>query len=174
MNTQQERTEGTAGTEQRERREFRNPLTQRIADFLDSIGIPVRATTIEEETFLPGVMIDRGALSVDEEKLLYPGDLLHEGGHIAVMAPEERRVKRGDLGSDPGEEMAAIAWSYAALTHLGLEPQVVFHPDGYHGGSASIIENFAGRRYFGVPLLAYFGLTEGERFYPEMRAWMRQ
>ena len=171
MHTRQEQTEGT---EQQEGIEFRNPLTRKIAGFLEGIGIPVRAATIEEATFLPGVIIDRGTLLVDEQKLLYPGDLLHEGGHIAVMAPEERRAKRGDLGHDPGGEMAAIAWSYAALTHLGLEPEVVFHPEGYHGGSASIIENFSRRHYFGVPLLAYFGLTDGEEFYPEMRAWVRE
>jgi hypothetical protein len=43
----------------------------------------------------------------------------------------------GKLESTPGEEMAAIAWSYAACVHLGLEPTVVFHSDGYKGGSES-------------------------------------
>lgn len=156
-----------------ERRAFSNPLTETIVTFLEEIGIPVRMERIDEKTFLPGVMIDRGALVVDEERLLYPGDLLHEGGHIAVMSPEEKKEKRGDLGNDPGAEMAAIAWSYAALTHLKLEPEIVFHPDGYHGGSDTLIRNFNDRRYCGVSLLCYYELADSEADYPQMKRWLR-
>ena len=48
--------------------------------------------------------------------------------------------------------MMAIAWSYAAAVHLGLDPAVVFHEAGYRGGSGSLIENFAQERYIGVPI----------------------
>lgn len=74
-----------------ESQDFSNPLAQTIVAFLEEIGIPVRRVAIEENTFLPGVMISQGTLLVDEEKLLYPGDLLHEGGHIAVMSPKKEK-----------------------------------------------------------------------------------
>ena len=87
----------------------------------------------------------------------------------------------GDAASDGGEEMASIAWSYAAAIHLGIEPAVVFHPDGYRGGSAAILDNFTHGRYFGVPLLQWFGMTfepnqaetGGGEAFPAMRRWIR-
>lgn len=69
---------------------FKNPLTQKIADFLNEIGLAVRAASLDEETFLPGILIRKGEILVDEEKLLYPGDLLHEAGHLAI-APKDLR-----------------------------------------------------------------------------------
>ena len=33
----------------------------------------------------------------------------------------------GDVGKKAAEEMMAIAWSYAAVVHLGLDASVVFH-----------------------------------------------
>lgn len=155
---------------------IRNPLTRQITDFLISIGIAVHATDLPDDTFLPGISIKTGALYIDESKLKYPGDLLHEAGHLAVMSPEQRRNATGDL--EPGEgikpdslEMGAIAWSYAALVHLGLNPAVVFHEEGYRGSSESFIENFTHGRGVGVPLLVWKGLTTNELF-PKMDRWL--
>src|SRR5688500_1323452 len=112
-------------------------LTEKMITFIRSVGIEVEHATIDEATFLPGILIKDGKLLVDDEKLLYPGDLLHEAGHLAVMLKEERMTAGGNVGFDRpqsqagGEEMMAIAWSYAALTYLGLRPEVVFHPEGY-------------------------------------------
>jgi hypothetical protein len=151
---------------------FRNPLTRQIAEFLESVGLPVRTGTIPEKTFLPGIHIERGLLVVDEARLSYPGDLLHEAGHLAVM-PAERRVSlAGFAGDDGGEEMAAIAWSWAAAMKMSLPPEVVFHEAGYRGGARSLIENFATGHYIGVPLLRWMGLTDGG--YPEMLRWVRE
>jgi len=160
---------------------FDNPVTQRIADFLAGIGLAVRSGRTDESTFLPGIRIEHGGLIVDESRLLYPGDLLHEAGHLAVVAPGRRRQLHLHVGDDGGEEMMAIAWSYAAVLHLGLDPAVVFHSGGYQSGGSSIIENFAQGRYFGVPTLQWIGLTaEGSRArelgvepYPHMIAWLR-
>ena len=85
------------------------------------------------------------------------------------------------MGNDPAEEMTAIAWSYAAIRHLQLPPDVVFHPDGYNGGSSSIMENFGEGRYFGVPMLQWLGLCRDEKNakefgdapYPTMIKWLR-
>ena len=67
------------------------------------------------------------------------------------------------MGDDGGDELGAIAWSYAAALHLQLDPGVVFHEQGYHGGSQSILENFAAGRYIGVPMLQWRGLTLDEK-----------
>jgi hypothetical protein len=151
---------------------FRNPLTQRIAEFLRGIGVTVRTGAIPDATFLPGIQMERGELVVDEARLLYPGDLLHEAGHLAVMAPARRAALEGFAGEDGGEEMAAIAWSWAAAIQMGLAPEVVFHEAGYRGGGGSLIENFASGHYIGVPFLVWVGLTDGG--YPEMIRWLRE
>lgn len=149
----------------------------RILSFLAEIGIPVRERPVTEATFLPGIQIEQGELVFDRSRA-EPGDLLHEAGHLAVMLPAERKNASGDLGTGPGEEMAAIAWSYAASRHLGLALEVVFHPQGYHGGSPALIENFSEGRYIGVPLLQWFGMTQersvdGAPSFPQMRVWLR-
>ena len=151
---------------------FVNPLTQQIATFLESVGVPVRAGPIPDSTFLPGIHIEQGALVVDEAQLSYPGDLLHEAGHLAVMTAERRVSPNGFADDGGGEEMAAIAWSWAALSQMGLAPEVVFHEGGYKGGSRSIIENFESEHYFGVPLLQWMGLTDAG--YPAMVRWLRE
>jgi hypothetical protein len=156
-----------------------DPLSDKLARFVESVGIPVHVTSLLEPTFLPGLDIRHGELFVDEERLLYPGDILHEAGHIAVSAPEERQQEK--LDPTPGDEMTTIAWSYAALVHLKIAPEIVFHPEGYKGDAANLIENFTNGRYIGVPLLQYYGMSyepklaaeEGVEPYPHMLRWMR-
>jgi hypothetical protein len=152
-----------------------------IANFLAVIGLPVEVAEISHPTFLPGIHADLGILRVDSSKLSWPGDLLHEAGHLALLTGERRRQVTGSVGDDGGEELGAIAWSYAAAVHLQLDPAVVFHEHGYHGGSRSILENFAEGRYIGVPMLQWLGLTLDARSagalgvepYPHMLRWLR-
>lgn len=162
-------------------RTFENPLTGALAAFLAEIGLDVRTGDVGEQTFLPGIKVDHGGLLVDEARLKYPGDLLHEAGHLAVMPPERRSRAHINVGQKAAEEIMAIAWSYAALVHLRLNPEVVFHPDGYRGGSQALIENFASGRTVGVPMLQWVGMTlDGRRAaetggapYPAMIKWLR-
>ena len=117
---------------------------------------------------------------MDPERLLYPGDLLHEAGHLAVMLPAQRAVTGSNVGADMGDEIAAQTWSYAAAVHLGLPPEVVFHPAGYKGSADKLIEVFSEGRV-GVPLLQWMGLTldakraaaESMAPYPHMIRWLR-
>lgn len=160
---------------------FDEPTTAIIVAFLREIGIPVYADSLPEPTFLPGILIQRGGLVIDAERLLHPGDLLHEAGHVAVSSPDRRAGIQGDAGPDPAEEMMAIAWSYAAAVYLQLDPAVVFHADGYRGGSSALIENFTHGRYFGVPMLQWLGMTldaaqasaHNRAPYPQMLKWIR-
>ena len=147
-----------------------------IVDFLRGIGLTVEAATLGEDGFLPGIAVRDGWLFYDPDRLLYPGDLLHEAGHIAVTDPA-LRPGVSTFDSDGGDEMAVIAWSYAAALAAQVDPRVVFHDHGYKGDGAAIAENFAEGRYIGVPMLQYYGLSrfpddEGEQ-YPAMIKWLR-
>ena len=158
--------------------DFSDPLVGRIVAFLHRVGVPVEVAALDGETFLPGIAIAAGRLRIDPSRLIWPGDLLHEAGHVAVSDPS--RPDDG-VSDDPGEEMAAIAWSYAAALEIGLSPDVLFHAGGYRGGAKALIENFAEGGYVGVPMLAMWGLTHephrakatGARPYPHMLAWRR-
>jgi len=159
---------------------FADPLTDRIAGFILAIGIVIERTTLDAPTPCPGVDARRGVLLVDEAGLAYPGDLLHDAGHIAVCDPAQRGTLEA-IGDDGGEEMAALAWSYAAGRWLGLDPTVVFHPAGYRGGAESLIAAFEAHGGVGVPMLEWFGMTlgpksaavQGAEPFPHMSRWLR-
>ncbi len=158
---------------------FSNPLTERLAGFVREIGLDVRPAALPDGTFLPGLDIRDGAVLIDEERLSHPGDILHEAGHLAVTDSAERHAPT--LAPTPGDEMATLAWSYAALTHLALEPAVVFHPHGYKGGGQALIEAFSSGGSPGVPLLQWYGMTAdakraaatGVPPFPHMLRWLR-
>jgi hypothetical protein len=160
---------------------FKDPTTKIMADFLNEIGITVIPGKFKEETFLPGILIDNGKLIIDEEKLLYPGDLLHDAGHLAVKQTSERKTTHINCGSDPAEEMMALAWSYAALVHLKIQPEIVFHEHGYKGQSQQLIEGFQQEHCIGLPMLQWVGMTAdvknapalGVDPFPHMIKWLR-
>jgi hypothetical protein len=155
-------------------------------NFLKDIGITVGYASIDGVSFLPGVSIVSGGIIIDEEKLLYPGDILHEAGHLAVVPPEDRAtLNEHDIALRPqreAEEMMTIAWSYAVCVHIGIDARFVFHDDGYKGGGTSLAENFVNKQYFGVPMLQWVGMTleeknaveQGKPYYPAMLHWLRQ
>jgi ethanolamine ammonia-lyase small subunit len=153
---------------------FADPLTARIVAFIRQVGIDV-AHGGPRESLLPGIAVEGGAILVDAARLAHPGDLLHEAGHLAVADPAGRAALN-DVGDDPAEEMAAIAWSYAAARHLGLDPAVVFHPHGYRGGGDWLAEAFERGGGPGVPMLQWWGMTggwKGEPPFPHMLRWLR-
>ena len=158
---------------------FADPLTARLATFVREVGVDVVPAALVEPTFLPGLEIRCGTLHIDESRLTWPGDILHEAGHIAVADPAGRHQEK--LSPDDGDEFATIAWSWAAAMKLAIDPHIVFHPDGYRGWSAAYVENFAAGRYVGVPLLQYYGMAiEPKRrgecrsdVYPHMLRWLR-
>jgi len=156
-----------------------NQLTARLLNFISEIGLHYQLEPITEETFLPGLKLRGGVLIVDTEKLLYPGDILHEAGHLACMPAEIRMDMSDSLPSNDlnnGGEMMAIAWSYAAAEHLDIDPHIVFHDKGYKGGGQSLVDNFTQGDFFGVPLLQWNGMAypsgqEGSLSFPQMMNW---
>jgi hypothetical protein len=151
--------------------QFSRPETNQIVAFLEKIGLSVRAADITERAFLPGIQIAGGVLLIDDARLEWPGDLLHEAAHLALTPADQRASIEYNVGQDGGEEIGALAWSWAALCHLQLAPDIVFHAGGYRRESKSLIENFSAGRYIGLPFLRWLGLA-GDDF-PHMIKWLR-
>ncbi len=164
---------------------FKNHLTQKITEFLIEIGLEVIPTNFNRETFLPGILIKDGKILVDEEKLKFPGDLLHEAGHLAVAPANVRNrlsdeVELPDFNMD-SIESAAMIWSYAAACYLEIDPRIVFHESGYKGNSESLLFNFSLGVFLGVNVLeeAEMTVTEAKANeltiapFPKMLKWLR-
>ncbi|MCE7991410.1 MAG: hypothetical protein HEP71_05495 [Roseivirga sp.] len=152
-------------------------VTEKIIAFLDSIGISVVKTKISQDTFLPGIIINKGIIEYDPQLLKYPGDLLHEAGHIAVLAPQDRKKVAGDLRDyqtpSESDELGAILWSYAALTYLNIAPEIVFHENGYKNNSQWLIDQFENGTYIGLPYLEWKGMTD-QQIFPKVHRWLAQ
>lgn len=160
-------------------------LVQRILDFLRGIGLPVREAPLPQGSFLPGVRIERGGLCVDRARLRWPGDLLHEAGHLAVVPAALRAGMDDALQELPavehGGEIEATAWAWAASCHLGLDPAVLFHDGGYHGQAQSLRFTFGMGVHLGLAGLVATGMALGptqaqalgREPYPHMQVWLR-
>ncbi|WP_343672396.1 hypothetical protein [Chitinophaga sp.] len=159
-------------------------IFERCITFLNSIGIQTIFRIIGDDSFLPGFLIENGTVIIDKDTVQYPGDILHEAGHIAIVSSADRAqltekaiIKRKDREA---EEVMAIAWSYAACMHLEIDPAFVFHNEGYRGGSRSIIESCDKNEYIGLFMLQSIGMAIGGSQvvsktmpFPFMIRWLR-
>lgn len=162
-----------------------DPTLERILAFLRQVGLRVAEAPVEDEAFLPGVRIADGGLVFDRTRLRWPGDLLHEAGHLAVLPAAVRDSFSGDLAGHEdiphAGELEAMAWAYAATLAAGLDPSVLFHEGGYRGQSAALQLTYAMGVHPGAEGLAKAGLTHrrtaedtmGPATYPAMRQWLR-
>jgi hypothetical protein len=153
--------------------------------FLNGIGIVTRFIEGDPKGLLPGLSIEDGTILINSSRLVNPGDILHEAGHLAVIPSADRRILNN--AEIPGrehreaEEMMAITWSYAACIYLEIDPTFVFHENGYKGGESYIMEQCDTRQYFGLPMLRAVGLTIDEKtatrlnipLFPHMIKWLR-
>lgn len=162
-----------------------NSEIKKILSFLTEIGIDVSEKELND-TFLPGLDLGPNCVIIDYDKLLYPGDILHEAGHLAVTSPSDRKLvgteKIASNWPTEAEEMATILWSFAACLYLKLPIELVFHPDGYKNDSEWLISNFTSGNFIGLPFLEWIGLAlgneraakEGKPAFPTMLKWMRE
>ena len=153
----------------------------RCLAFLAEVGIAVRLRDAETSQSIEGLSIRDGAVVIDPEVPIWPGDLLHEAGHVAVVPPETRATM-SEVRRILAEERMAIAWSYAAAKQCGVGLRELFHSEGYKGRSEFAAQCYALGRYEGADLLAAQGMTEidlmralelGHPTYPNMLRWLR-
>jgi hypothetical protein len=155
-------------------------VAARCLAFLDEIGIEVDWLDGADAQLLDGLAIVNGRLLIDPGTDVWPGDLLHEAGHIAVADPELRPTL-GPLEADPTDEMMAIGWSWAAAKVCEMQPRHLFHDGGYRGDSARLVTAYRIGQNIGAPMLGYYGmccdmatgLAEGKPSYPNMLRWIR-
>jgi hypothetical protein len=155
---------------------------QRCLDFLERVGIEVDWLGEEEgERLLDGLAIVEGRILIDPEVPVWPSDLLHEGGHVAVCPPEQRATL-GPLVPDPVDEMMAIGWSYAASRECDVTLAQLFHSGGYRTDGPALRQSFSVGACVGVPFLEQLGmctsdlslaLAQGVPTYPGMIRWLR-
>ncbi|PZO10615.1 MAG: hypothetical protein DCF27_02655 [Lysobacteraceae bacterium] len=157
-----------------------------IVAFLRNLGLGVDEGEVPDNTFLPGLRITAGAIVFDRRKLHWAGDLLHEAGHLAMTPSTRRGALSDDLADQENEthagEAEATAWAYAATVALGLTPDVLFHPGGYHGKSQALIATYGAGVYPGCRGLSEAGMAligEAARLrglppYPHMLRWLRE
>ena len=155
-----------------------------MAAFVRGIGIDVRAERLPAETFLPGLDIRHGVVAGGRSAVC-PIRAICCTRPATSRSPTRPSAARLRSIRPPPRRLATLAWSYAALRHLDLAPEIVFHPHGYKGGAQALIDCFtkAADRgvVLGVPLLAYYGMTvevknaaaRGVEPYPHMLRWLR-
>jgi len=134
---------------------------------------------------LPGISIVHGTLVLDRNRLVWPGDLLHEAGHIAVTPAHLRPMLDAtipvEVQAPHGGEAEATAWAFAAVRAIGLDPSVLFHAGGYHGKSDALILTYTSGVYPGAGGLCATGIAAsaadalalGVPPYPHMLRWLR-
>ncbi|MEO8515764.1 MAG: hypothetical protein ABI426_03425 [Flavobacterium sp.] len=159
---------------------------KKIMTFLDEIKINTIEKELEDTTFLPGLDLGPNCIYIDFSKLKYPGDILHEAGHLAVTSSEERvHIGTPKMPNDwptQGDEIGAMLWSYAAAAHLDLPLDFIFHPNGYKGSSDWLIDSYKKGNFIGLPFLEWAGLTlgndralvENKEAFPIMQQWLRK
>lgn len=162
-----------------------NTIIIKITTFLKEIGISIIEEELPNDTFLPGLSLSNKGILVDFKKLLYPGDILHEAGHIAVTTAKERKLigteKMPKEWPTQGDEIGAMLWSFAAARYLKMPLEVVFHSNGYKGSYNWLINSYNSNIYIGLPFLEWCGLTlsqekaekQNEKPFPHMIKWLR-
>lgn len=178
-----------------------NAMFGTTAAFLESIGITVRLER-GAAGFLERMRVDGASIVVDDEDPELVGDMLHEAGHIAVtpslfrgsltanvddaaslmaqyfnehpncMAFPEDPVARAIMQSG---EQEAIAWSYAAAHHLGIDTMLPF-AKGFDGDGRETHDMLVIGHHLGIHGLFHSGMTDLPRQgagYPAMKRWMQ-
>lgn len=156
-----------------------------IFDFIAGVGIHIVEAPLVADTFLPGIELRSGGIAVDPGKLVWPGDLLHEAGHLAVLPAALRREAQDDQPNaaevEHAGELEAMAWAWAAAVALGLPAEVLIHEGGYNGKSGDLLRMYAFGVYPGLKGLCESGMTAAPGFthdcgpvrYPRMLRWLR-
>lgn len=162
---------------------------EEVVSFLERIGLRVERVEAAqvEASFLPSVLVSEGGLKVCMEEA-FPGDILHEAAHLAVIPASFRPYANGDLREvenkmaqylednpeamlsypeDPlaravlqAAEAEATAWQYAAAQEIGLPLRWVFPVGSYDGDRVELLRGLRNNAYLGINGLRAAGWTQ--------------
>jgi hypothetical protein len=159
-------------------------------DFINSIGISIimadTSSATLNKSFLENVRISQGGLIVDMARV-FPGDILHEAAHLAIIPQHFRALAVDDLDevnramsayleanseglmSYPEDQLCrailqsgeteATAWQYAAAQAMGLPDEWLFPSHAYDGTAKDILDSLRYRQYLGINGLQAAGWT---------------
>ncbi len=156
----------------------RQHWARQCVDFVrEVVGLPVVEVTDAVDGFLPHVRVKGGGLQVDVAQC-YPGDVLHEAGHVALIPAQFRPLAEGGLEA-VNEAMAeflkahpdgllswpenpvcravmqvseceATAWQYAAAVEVGLPMTWLFPPGSYENEGDTELLRLRHNRHMGI------------------------
>lgn len=158
----------------------------RAVEFVSRIGIDVMCAPVRD-SHIPYVSISDGGLVVDLDKV-FPGDVLHEAGHLAVVPQPFRSKANGDLadvqramgrhleiygdrglGGWPEDpvcrallqcgEAEAIAWQYAAARAIDLPEEWLFPEASFDDAWQSLLIGLKLGSHMGIHGLQAAGWT---------------
>lgn len=171
--------------------------TASCVDFLRLIGLDIEIVDeVPNGTVVKGVMIARGSLHLDARAT--PSEVLHEAGHLATMPTRFRHFLDGDIKhcepriaaalselALPDDHLLrkavflendgpAIAWSWAAGRHLGLEEKAVIRDGDYSGFGWAVRSQLIDLSHRGIGPLARAGMCAlGTGGYPKLLRWLQ-
>lgn len=162
-------------------------------EFIQSIGLPIENVSeylAPESTFIPYVLIHEGGIKVCVDKV-FPGELLHESGHLAILPPQFRKLANGSLSaafsaasdyleenpsglmSYPEDAVAraciqcgeaeAQAWQYAAAKEFGMPNEWMFSDESLKSGADDVLFRLENNQHFGINGMRAAGWTELQR-----------
>lgn len=162
---------------------------------LKRINLPykqVPLTAIPDDSFFPGMTVDRGVLKF-HAGTVHPGELLHEAGHLALYPKQKWYEIKGTFPSFdpfptgfPFGDLAVEAWSAALAVSVGIPIAVhtsqmgnadrhnddgkgVDLADGYASFAGfNVAEQLMDKKHVGITFLAVMGMTDD---WPNMRRW---
>lgn len=160
-----------------------------IIDFLNKIGIEATAVDGSEKlkgAFTPHVLILEGRLEVDIYQV-FPGDILHEASHCAIIPARFRKLASGNLNDvfkamaayaeehpeglltypeDPVSraiiqcgDTEATAWQYAAAQEVGLPDELLFPKGSFQGNAEENLLRLKVKQHYGINGLQAAGWT---------------
>lgn len=151
-------------------------LVDIFLNFSKEIGLPLISKTLDGNEELLGLKAESGNISLDIEKVKYPGDILKLTARMAICKPEIRRQLVGaGIQNDhlkEQREIAALLWIYAACKKLDIGLDIVLQNDKTKGETEWFLDNFKRQNYIGLPLLCTMNLAEKNAF-PAMKHWLR-
>jgi hypothetical protein len=153
-------------------------------NFFNSIGLVT--TYCDEATgFFPGISVRNGTLAVGPDCVV--SDLLHEGGHLAVVPAQFRAYLNGNVGSGLHrmlDEIGALdlhpddllyratiqasdpevqAWGWACGEHLGIPEDLRILDSEFDGEGAVMRQALSMNCHAGINGLAHAGFCLARR-----------